>query len=303
MGEEWKGGDMSKPGGGYKVNLLKKAVEPHKDSDQIILFTDSYDVIFMSGIKEILAKFLKFDAGVLFSAEHYCWPDASLREQYPHVLGRGARFLNSGLFIGHARNMYDLLNHPIEDTEDDQLFYTKIFLDEEKRDKIRIKLDHKSEVFQNLHGAEREVKLDFDEQTGKAYIRNVDFETSPLIVHGNGPSKVILNGFGNYLADAFVNGKCEICDDKLEMKESKLPLVTMAVFIEKAMPFFEEFLDRILAIEYPKENIHLFFHNNVKYHEKRVETYVERFGGEYRSIKHLLVEDSVHETVARDLAV
>ena len=24
MGEEWKGGDMNHPGGGYKINLLKE---------------------------------------------------------------------------------------------------------------------------------------------------------------------------------------------------------------------------------------------------------------------------------------
>ena len=30
MGEEWKGGDMSGPGGGYKINLLKEELANHK---------------------------------------------------------------------------------------------------------------------------------------------------------------------------------------------------------------------------------------------------------------------------------
>ena len=41
----------------------------------------------------------------------------------------------------------------VEDKDDDQLFYTKIFLDEEMRNKFKIKLDHKAEIFQNLNGA------------------------------------------------------------------------------------------------------------------------------------------------------
>lgn len=41
MGEEWKGGDMTTPGGGFKINLLREAIKPFKDAqDTIILFTD-----------------------------------------------------------------------------------------------------------------------------------------------------------------------------------------------------------------------------------------------------------------------
>ena len=40
--EVWKGGNIRKyPGGGYKVNLFKKALEEYKDNtEKIILFTD-----------------------------------------------------------------------------------------------------------------------------------------------------------------------------------------------------------------------------------------------------------------------
>lgn len=41
MGAGWQGGDMNGVGGGYKVNLLKKAVKPLVvDEDVIVLFTD-----------------------------------------------------------------------------------------------------------------------------------------------------------------------------------------------------------------------------------------------------------------------
>lgn len=303
LGQPWKGGDMSFPGGGYKVNLLKEALEAYKDSDRLVLFTDSYDVMFLGGMKEILARFLKFDAGVVFGAEHYCWPDASLREKYPLILGKGARFLNSGMFMGFARDVYKVLSaNTIEDTEDDQLFYTKIYLDEELREELRLKLDSRSEIFQNLNGAEREVKLDFADDNGEGFLRNLDHETSPMVVHGNGPSKVILNGFGNYLAGAFVRGDCKVCGEgriALPVDETEWPTVTLALFVEKPTPFFEELLDTVLALEYPKKKIDLFVHCNVKFHEERTEELKEKFGGEYNSVKLIRVEDSQNEAAGR----
>ena len=116
-------------------------------------YSFSYDVIFLSGLDEIVEKFKEFDARILFSAEGECWPDKSLASEYP-VVSRGKRFLNSGGFIGYASDVYSIMaNSEIEDDYDDQFFYTKIYLDSDLRVKHKIKLDHKSEIFQNLYGA------------------------------------------------------------------------------------------------------------------------------------------------------
>lgn len=56
--------------------------------------------------------------------------------------------------MGYASDIFAILNTAtLEDHEDDQLFYTNIYLDEDLREKHKIKLDHKSEIFQNLYGA------------------------------------------------------------------------------------------------------------------------------------------------------
>ena len=109
MGEEWKGGDMNHPGGGYKINLLKEELANHKDKKNlIVMFTDSYDVILTAGKDEIVKKFKSFEANVMFGAEDFCWPDQSLKEKYPKV-ERGYRFLNSGGFIGYATDLYGIV--------------------------------------------------------------------------------------------------------------------------------------------------------------------------------------------------
>ncbi|KAG2459634.1 PLOD1 dioxygenase, partial [Polypterus senegalus] len=94
-GEKWRGGDYTTaPGGGQKVRLLKSALENLDEEDQIILFIDSYDVIFSSGPKELLKKFLQAKHNVVFSAETLIWPNRHLEDKYPHVR-EGKRFLSS----------------------------------------------------------------------------------------------------------------------------------------------------------------------------------------------------------------
>lgn len=110
-------------------------------------------MIFLGGLPAIVERFQEFNARILFSAEGYCWPDKSLANNYPPV-SRGKRYLNSGGFIGYASDLYAILNNAsIKDEEDDQLFYTMAYLNEEVRTRHKIKLDHKSEIFQNLFGA------------------------------------------------------------------------------------------------------------------------------------------------------
>ena len=155
MGEEWKGGDMNHPGGGFKINLLKQEMKHYKDKENlIVMFTDSYDVLLLGNQENILSTFHKFDARVVFGAENFCWPDKSLKDKYPDVLEGEKRFLNSGGFIGYAKDINDILNYEeVEDRDDDQLYYTNIYLNIQHRKKHQMKLDQKSEIFHNLNGA------------------------------------------------------------------------------------------------------------------------------------------------------
>lgn len=90
-------------------------------------------------------------------------------------------------------------------------------------------------------------------------------DTTPSLIHGNGPSKTLLNNFGSYVAGAFKHNECQLCEEqKLEtLKEESLPKVSIAIIIPKAMPFLEEYLQKILALDYPKEKLSLFVYNDV----------------------------------------
>ncbi|XP_056646968.1 procollagen-lysine,2-oxoglutarate 5-dioxygenase [Diorhabda sublineata] len=313
LGHEWKGGNVrTHPGGGFKFNLLKNALEEHKNSNKVVLFTDSYDVIFLGKVDDIIRRFKKTGAKVLFGAEPYCWPDTSLADQYPEVT-EGKRFLNSGMFIGYAPEIYKLLTREdIQDDDDDQLYCTKAYLDKKFREEIQMKLDHKSEIFQNLNGVAAEIEIaskqEKEDERETYYIKNLVSRTEPLILHGNGHSKYTLNYLGNYVPNVWNSLEgCKLCKkgqiDLSAISTKDWPTVLISVFIEQNTPFLEEMLQKLYSMDYPKDRTHLFIHNSIKFHTNIVQSFVERFSKDYVSFKQITPDDGIPEWTARDLSL
>ncbi|OON18758.1 hypothetical protein X801_05385, partial [Opisthorchis viverrini] len=136
LGLVWKGGDVSHSvGGGQKINLLRDELRSHINLDDLlILFLDSYDVVFMDSKFRLLEEYENSNYTILFGAESFCWPDQSLEKMYPPVGPKENRFLNSGGFVGPASSLYRMVTEmPIKEDDDDQLYYTKIYLNEALR--------------------------------------------------------------------------------------------------------------------------------------------------------------------------
>lgn len=305
LGKPWLGGDMKRLGGGYKINLLRNALKPYKaDDERVVIFTDSYDVLFLASVEKMVEKFKTFEASILFGSEGFCWPDEELKSKYPALEGRGTRFLNSGLFMGYTSKVYQMLKTPVKDTDDDQLYFTKIYIDQQLREELNIKLDHTAVLFQNLNGVEEQVTLALDPDSKEAFLKNTEYSTTPLVVHGNGPSKTTLNGYANYLAGAFVDGECQLVEENLlEVDEENLPTVMLALFIEKATPFIEEWFESLAKLNYPLKKMDLFVHNNVDHHKAVIDQFVEKYSKEYRSFRMVDYSEDFEELAGRTLAV
>ena len=81
--------------------------------------------------------------------------------RYPEV-NKGRRYLNSGLFICYAPELYRLLiRQPVSYQNNDQNYFTQLYLDQTFRFELGWKLDHCSEVFQNLGDAVEDIELGF----------------------------------------------------------------------------------------------------------------------------------------------
>ena len=166
----WTGGSTTGPSCGLKINLLRSYIKNFDDND-IIIFTDAYDVFYTCDINTIIRKYLSFRTRILFSAEQFCWPDRSLESQF--TAPSKYRYLNSGGFIAHIGELKRIIQDDILDADDDQLYYQKKFLSKN----YDIKLDYNCEIFQT-----HEVEVVKD--GNKLY--NPITNSYPCIYHGNG---------------------------------------------------------------------------------------------------------------------
>uniref|UniRef100_A0A673CNX8 procollagen-lysine 5-dioxygenase n=1 Tax=Sphaeramia orbicularis TaxID=375764 RepID=A0A673CNX8_9TELE len=303
MGEAWRGGDVGRSiGGGQKVRLLKEAMEGLADQeDLIVLSVDSYDLIFAGGPEEILRKFQQANNKVIFAAEGLIWPDKRLADKYPSIRS-GKRYLNSGGIIGYAPYINRIVSQwSLHDNDDDQLFYTKIYLDPLQRVSIYDILNSRPACVLLLLN---EVLLKFG--TDRVRVRNTAYDSLPVVVHGNGNTKMYLNYLANYVPNAWnYEHGCSHCDDDLvdlsQLKE--YPNVLVGVFIEQPTPFLPEFFQRLLTLDYPKDKLKVFVHNNEVYHEKHIQKFWEENRNAFSSFKVVGPEENLSQGEARNMGM
>ena len=211
---------FQKWGIGFGVKLEQVQLwlaRPEVAPDDVVLFTDAFDVLLMAGSAEIRAAYLAASrramveeadpaaeaAGLpprvptlLFSTERFCWPDAGRASAYPASDRRHEfAFLNSGTYIGRAGDLaasMARLNYTID--EDDQRFWTSLyFASREDYSRPRIVLDHAADVFLCMSG----LRLGEDvvyEPALRRY-RPVRAPGLPLVMHFNNAKREVARFF------------------------------------------------------------------------------------------------------------
>jgi len=126
--------------------------------NDIIMFTDAFDVMFMNSPDYIHSEFRKFqDVGVLFAGECGCWPHimdepAACFHKYPRS-PTPYRYLNSGTWIGFANSSSEMLRQVMIgagkdfDNANDQKLCADMYME----GKFGIQLDFYSRIFQSVH--------------------------------------------------------------------------------------------------------------------------------------------------------
>ncbi|XP_063409563.1 procollagen-lysine,2-oxoglutarate 5-dioxygenase 1-like [Mytilus trossulus] len=299
---------MTCTAGGYKVNVLRDSLgEFTNRQDLVFIYTDSSDTVFIERRKDILSKFKSFDAKVVFAADNFIWPDPKLKKQYPKVPQIESRYLNGGAFIGYAKTIVEMLNYKkINDMDDDQLYFTKIFLDKQLREQWNIKIDTKSEIFQSAVDNLEDIEVKY--KGNHSYIVNKKTGSKPLILYGNGPIKAAFNRLASDLADEWTETVgCAACSRNTislkDLKKDDYPIVQLSVFIDQPIPFLVEGLKTIKDLDYPKKRIDLLVYNNAAYHEVDVELFLSGCIDEYRSVTVISPNDEMTGTAARNSAI
>lgn len=157
---------------------------PNLNPDDIVLFTDAYDVAYFGNQKEIIERYLAFQYPIVFGCEKDCHPDPFRSKEYSKI-DEEFSYLNSGMFIGRVYALQKcILNYQYNDTDDDQRYWTTQYF--ENPDLIT--LDYKNSLFLNTSGFNENLFI-FDIENNIAFYKSYN----PLFVHVNGPDKIFIN--------------------------------------------------------------------------------------------------------------
>ena len=278
LDSNWNGGNMAAGiGGGQKVNLLKKHLENiNYDSSTLLVFTDSYDVIANDHLNTLLEKYkLKYYNKIVFGSETSCWPDTSLASKYPESENnRPNKFLNSGVFMGPAQEIKTLLSKAtITDSEDDQLYYTKHFLFENKDSQIV--LDYQNQLFMCMNNYNF-----WKINESNSSVECTYNSTRPNFIHGNGPPSIKrkLNEISNYCVAGWNSIYGYKCLHKLPQVLPRIILI-----FDNHHQQSQQCLQQITNIEYPKENIDIIYVKSSYHDYENNLDLKEYFGQSYNS--------------------
>lgn len=183
---------------GLKLKEVAKFVNRlNIDDNDVVLFTDAYDVAYYGDLDEIYDRFLEFKKPIVFGCEKYCNPDPHLAEQYKN---RDYEFpyLNSGMFIGYVWALrLCISDYAYEDRDDDQRYWTNQYLNVHPE---LFALDYMNRLFLNTVDINMD-KFEFNGEIVKYKRRR------PMFVHVNGPDKRLID-------DIAVTGNATMQSDK-----------------------------------------------------------------------------------------
>ena len=270
-GRKWNGGDMNAgPGGGQKVNEVKNILnsdilyQDYKmNPDDIIIICDTFDLYPVSTSYELLDKYntiTNYDnSKLLISSEVFCWPNKSMSNDYPKCHNK-YRYLNSGCIMGTIDKIKKLLNsYEIKDFQDDQLFYAQRYLSSKD-----IILDHNCQLFQTVNGVADDLRV------YKNRIYNTYAKSYPVLIHGNGPAKMHINSYENYLN---IQNFTQLLEPEYVYKLKDYPKIFVAYYCNsKKNSFDHNNLEKLT--NYPKTEIHIYDDNDSN-------TLKEHFGDKY----------------------
>lgn len=171
---------------GMKIQHMRNTIKDLPDDD-IVIFTDAYDVVFVRPIDEMVREYLKFGSDIVISGEKNCYPDKSRAPDYPLSDETGPyKYLNAGAYIGRVRAIKWLFSsHYWRLRESDQRFWTSLYLRHRGLGcGPTITIDSHSRLFQSMN-ADGPQKVPYS----LGSFQNTETGTSAYLLHFAGPYK------------------------------------------------------------------------------------------------------------------
>jgi hypothetical protein len=172
--------------------------------DDVILFTDAFDVLYTQSSTTIWNRFQEFNSSLIFSAECGCWPHvaedpAICLKKYPPS-PTPYRYLNSGTWIGYSGSAWRMLDEVIKEAGQDftNANDQKLIADLYINGRFGIQLDYFTKLFQSMHltmdpplpycSPAEDLVSPKDRQPGSSWY-NKKTKSPPAVFHFNGGGK------------------------------------------------------------------------------------------------------------------
>ncbi len=165
-----------------KLRMMRSYCRQLPDDD-LILFVDAFDVLILADKREIVSRFLAFDAPMVMSMEMSCFPSYVTARFHPPT-SSPFKYINTGGYIGWVkgvRSWLDAFDKTLASFKSDQGATHRLFI---KAPQFYA-LDHWSEIFLCLY------QVPFDQVLIDAPNKRVVCaytSSSPCVLHANGNS-------------------------------------------------------------------------------------------------------------------
>jgi len=190
MGQHW-GGLTSKP------RYLRQWLRDGRCATDLVIVTDSYDVIFAAPPNEVEKAYRKFWSfqPIVFNAEKNLFPRVDLADHFPDM-GTPWRYLNSGLMIGSPVDILKLLDGMLlDDIHEDYRLPDGRWVHPNDQGWFQVayalqvtptRIDSNCHIFQTFSACTLD---EFEIGPQWRTIRNKFTGTEPLVLHLNGGAK------------------------------------------------------------------------------------------------------------------
>jgi hypothetical protein len=168
---------------GFKLKYLLEFCKK-RDSNDIIVQTDAWDVIVVNDCDDLIKKFKSFKKNILLSGEKFCSPDILQFYKF-NFLSVPFPYICAGLLMGYAGTIIEMIEKYWNKTEefDDQRLWYKAYLE----NKNKIAIDEYAKIFLNTLYTKK-TDIVYEDNKLKYKVTN----TYPIFVHSQGPDKSYL---------------------------------------------------------------------------------------------------------------
>jgi hypothetical protein len=178
-----------------KTKWLKKALQQNLITEDILIVTDCFDVVFSRPLDKLIEAYRDYNKPIVASTEKNYWPEEGLKPDFDkHNFQTSFKYLNSGMIVGERDAFVEILesmdldNYPDDHRkEDGTMFHSNdqfLYQNEFVKHPEIIGLDYLCKVNQSMNDV-KEDEIGFIE----GGIKNIETGSEPASVHWNGGSK------------------------------------------------------------------------------------------------------------------